>query len=73
MREPAYVEPDEHGDFHLLIDGEPKTFRIARDEQGRSHLLPVIDDASCPPEDYVESPELDALLAAYDDAAGLQP
>jgi hypothetical protein len=72
MAEPAYVEPDEHGDFHLLVDGERRTFRVVHDEHGRPEFLPVIDYPSLPSENYVDSsPELQALLAGHDDAAAV--
>lgn len=48
MSEPAYVEPDEHGDFHLLIDGERKTFRIEYDESGRAFLTEILPYESLP-------------------------
>ena len=42
MAERAYVEPDEHGDFYLLVDGQRKTFRIEHDGDGRPFLCEIL-------------------------------
>lgn len=42
MSDPAYVEPDEHGQFHLLVDGQRKRFRVDHDGQGRPFLCEIL-------------------------------
>lgn len=42
VAEPAYTEADDQGDFHLLVDGEGKTFRVEHDERGRAFLVEVL-------------------------------
>ena len=42
MSEPAPVEPDEQGEFHLIVDGEVKTFRIEHDDRGRPFLCEIL-------------------------------
>ena len=48
MSEPAYVPPDDEGTFHLLVDGEPKTYRIDHDEAGRPFLCEILPYESLP-------------------------
>jgi hypothetical protein len=48
MSEPAYVEPDEEGHYHLRIAGEAKTFAVERDEHGEYFFVEILPYESLP-------------------------
>ena len=56
MAEAAYIDPDEAGRFHLNVAGEPRTYQVEVDDQGRHFLCEILP----------LPPELEALFAEQD-------
>lgn len=69
MPERGPVEPDDKGEFHLLVDGAVKTFRVEHDDRGRpflceilpyeglpQHVREVLEEQERNPKPYVRRP-----------------